>query len=104
MPQWQGSNRRSRLPADWARIRQRILKRDSFRCTWIQDGTRCPNPATDVDHRRAGDDHSDANLRSLCGEHHRRKSSSEGGAALAALRKKHSKKFRRDEPHPGLIV
>ena len=104
MPNWSSSQRRNELPAGWAKIRRRILKRDGHRCTHRDDyGTRCSEPATDVDHIRPGSDHSDANLRSLCSYHHRKKSSAEGAAAKAKARRRHDKKFRRDERHPGLM-
>lgn len=103
MPGWVNSNRRSELPADWAATRQRILARDSFRCTWIQDNKRCKERATDVDHKKRGNDHSDANLRALCPGHHKRKSGQEGAEALAEKRQENSKKFRREEAHPGLL-
>lgn len=100
MPGWRDSARKTRLPPGWAAIRDRILARDQHRCTWVDHGQRCGAPATDVDHIRPGDDHSDANLRSLCGPHHRAKSSSEGGRASA---KRRAKRAREPEPHPGLI-
>jgi 5-methylcytosine-specific restriction endonuclease McrA len=79
---WETSNRRARLPRDWARTRRRILRRDGHACTAVfSDGRRCGLPATDVDHIEPGDDHSDANLRALCGWCHQRKSSAEGGTA-----------------------
>lgn len=103
-PQWQNSDRRDRLPKDWDRIRKRILRRDGHRCT-ARDSydVRCEEPATDVDHIIAGDDHREANLRALCGWHHQRKSSREGGEAMAAKRRKIAQRFRRDEAHPGLL-
>jgi 5-methylcytosine-specific restriction enzyme A len=101
---WAGSDRRSRLPKDWPRIRNRVLKRDGKRCTHINDdGVRCPDPATDVDHIVPGDDHSESNLRSLCEWHHRIKSGREGGAARAAKLKRNASKFKRVERHPGLL-
>ncbi|AWY07567.1 HNH endonuclease [Streptomyces phage Yosif] len=101
---WSSSDRRGRLPADWDKIRRRVLARDGHRCTHRDDyGTRCPEPATDVDHIKAGDDHSMSNLRALCSWHHARKSSGEGAAAKARARRRQDKKFRRDEDHPGLI-
>lgn len=100
MPGWEGSDRRQRLPSNWDSIRARILRRDSHRCTWIENSQRCAETATDVDHRKAGDDHSDSNLRSLCGKHHRRKSAREGAAAANRLR---SLRYRKPERHPGLI-
>jgi 5-methylcytosine-specific restriction enzyme A len=102
MPGWEGSTRKSRLPANWqSQIRPRILARDGFRCTWLESGVRCAAKATDVDHIRPGDNHSDANLRSLCGPHHRRKSSSEGGRAPRRVSRKYGVK-RPEEAHPGL--
>lgn len=103
MPGWQGSDRKQRLPADWPAIRRRILKRDGYTCTWFEYGARCPARATDVDHKVAGDDHSDENLRSLCSEHHKRKSGREGAQAMHKQRRRNAAKFRRDEEHPGLL-
>lgn len=104
MPNWQGSDRRSRLPSDWPKRRARVLKRDGHRCTARDlDGNRCPEPATDVDHVRRGDVHDDWNLTSLCGWHHDRKSAREGAAEAAKKRAANRKKFRRVEPHPGLL-
>lgn len=101
MPNWANSDRRSRLPADWPAIRRRVLKRDGYRCTHTDEGVRCSQPATDVDHIVRGDNHTESNLRSLCSGHHRTKSSSEGGAASAASRREIRSRFRRVEPHPG---
>ena len=107
---WETSDRRSRLPANWGAIRRRILRRDGERCTWIDwiDGkrVRCPARATDVDHIRRGDDHGDANLRSLCEAHHDRKTAREAAAGMtAAARRKRAeirKRLRRPvEEHPA---
>ncbi|QPB09912.1 HNH endonuclease [Streptomyces phage Sentinel] len=104
MPNWEGSDRRSRLPKDWPKIRLKVLRRDGGQCTALtQAGTRCVSLATDVDHIRPGDDHSLSNLRSLCSYHHRIKSSQEGAAAKAARQRAMNKRFRRDEQHPGLL-
>lgn len=104
MPGWKGSERREGLPSNWAQIRRRILKRDQHRCTHTDDySNRCTELATDVDHIKRGSDHSDANLRSLCAWHHGKKSGAEGAAASAAARRRHGKKFRRTEVHPGLL-
>ena len=65
--------------------------------------TKCLRPATDVDHIRAGDDHSEDNLRALCSWHHLKKSSAEGNAAKAAKRSQRQEKFVRSEDHPGLL-
>jgi 5-methylcytosine-specific restriction endonuclease McrA len=104
LPNWEGSDRRSRLPADWPTIRLRVLRRDAGQCTALdQAGARCVEVATDVDHIKPGDDHSMENLRSLCTWHHRKKSGAEGAAAQRAKRRAIEKKFRRTEQHPGLL-
>lgn len=104
MPNWQGSDRRSRLPADWPKRRLRVLRRDGGQCTALTEaGGRCDSTATDVDHIRPGDDHSDSNLTSLCSYHHRIKSSREGAAAKHARRRKIAGRFKRTEQHPGLL-
>lgn len=97
--QWRGSTRRARLPADWSSRRGRVLSRDGYQCTATDDyGTRCDEPATDVDHVDPGDNHAEANLASLCGWHHARKSAREGGTAAHV---RHAPHRRPPEPHPG---
>lgn len=96
-PAWEGSTRRRRLPPDWETIRRRILRRDGWRCTAVDDGRRCSRPASDVDHVQHGDDHRPSNLASLCSYHHRKKSSAEGNAA-----RERPTMRRPPEPHPGL--
>ena len=104
MPGWQGSDRRDRLPPDWEKRRKRVLKRDNHECQVRMDnGTVCGDLATEVDHKRAGDNHEDWNLQAICSWHHKRKSSGEGGSALAAKRKQIDQRFRRTEDHPGLL-
>lgn len=80
-PAWAGSNRSDRLPPNWRALRRFVLKRDEWRCTAIDDGVRCKQGATDVDHVDPGDDHSLGNLTSLCLFHHRAKTAAEGNAA-----------------------
>lgn len=97
---WEGSDRRVRLPADWPAIRARRLALDGHRCTWTDNGIRCPNVATEVDHRTAkADDHRIKALRSLCHDHHAKKSAGEGVAARAARRAR--LRLPADD-HPGL--
>jgi 5-methylcytosine-specific restriction enzyme A len=94
--QWRGSTRRARLPKDWPTIRARILQRDGHRCTKQTIDGRCDVAATDVDHVIPGDDHSDANLTSLCTDHHRAKTAREGARAVV-------RRAREPEPHPGVL-
>lgn len=92
---WAGSTRKSRLPRGWAGLRARILARDGHRCTRLEDGQRCTQHATDVDHIDRGAGDYPANLASLCSWHHAQKTAAEGNAARTRTR-------RPAEPHPGL--
>ncbi|MER7794892.1 HNH endonuclease [Streptomyces sp. NPDC097640] len=92
------------LPKGWARIRQRILRRDGWVCQWpVATGGLCGEPANQVDHKVGAaqdvDCHSDSNLWSLCEWHHNRKTGAEASAVA------HAKPPRRRpaEDHPGLI-
>lgn len=80
---WEGSTRKSRLPVDWPRLRVVVLKRCGYRCEWIDNGLRCPDVATDVDHIERGDDHALGNLQGLCRTHHLTKTSREAQAVKA---------------------
>lgn len=94
VPAWFGSDRASRLPRDWPRIRRRILRRDPVCRVCLRA------PSGEVDHIEPGDDHSDANLQGICGPCHATKSGREGGRAAAARRPSARRPV---EPHPGLI-
>lgn len=67
------STRRHRLPANWQRLRVRVLRRDLHTC-YV-----CGNPATEVDHVVPGDNHDPANLAAICHPCHMSKSGHEGG-------------------------
>jgi 5-methylcytosine-specific restriction enzyme A len=84
-PAWSGSDRRDRLPADWAERRGAVLARDGGRCRIALPG--CIGTAVEVDHIVPGDDHELINLRAACVPCHRIKSASEGGAASAVSRR-----------------
>ncbi len=91
---WAGSDRRRRLPGNWeSELRPAVLRRDGHRCQVRLE--RCTGLASEVDHVRAGDDHSLINLQAACGPCHRMKSSREGSAARPSM-------FRPAEEHPGL--
>jgi len=72
---WAGSTRRRRLPKNWPQIRRRVLQRDWNLCYL------CGGSASEVDHIKAGDDHTLENLAAICTPCHRRKSGREGNAA-----------------------
>jgi 5-methylcytosine-specific restriction protein A len=95
---WQGSTRKAELPPDWAAIRARILARDGRQCTERDEGVRCVQAATDVDHIGDKHDHRDENLRALCDWHHKKRSSAQGNAARVRIPER-----RRPERHPGLL-
>lgn len=94
---WAGSDRKSRLPANWAKgVVPHVLRTHHGLCHV------CGDPGADaVDHVVPGDDHAPENLRPI--HHHvppychRYKSSAEGNAAQAALR---AARTRPAEPHP----
>lgn len=84
------------LPANWQAIRRHILDRDQHRCTATQaDGTRCRETTRlEVDHIDDPDNHTPANLRTLCHWHHAHRTAQQSAAA---------KQARRPAPkHPGL--
>lgn len=94
---WAGSDRKARLPSDWDERRAFALRRDGWRCCAMTAYGRCAQIATDVDHVQRGDDHSYANLQSLCAEHHRIKTAAE---AVEARREKYTTPRRPPERHP----
>lgn len=72
---WAGSDRRQRLPRNWARIRRVILHRNPTCQNCMA------NPSTEVDHIVPGDDHQFPNLQALCHDCHRRKTLREAAEA-----------------------
>jgi 5-methylcytosine-specific restriction protein A len=95
---WEASGRKERLPPDWPAIRRRVLRVHGGRCHV------CGMGGSDaVDHVRAGDDHSLANLapihQDVAPYCHRAKSALEGVAAREALR---AQRLRPREAHPGM--
>ncbi len=67
-----------RLLCDWNYIRNRIRRRDKWKCQWpMADGQICGKYAKDVDHiielADGGSFHDPSNLRALCEDHHDKK-------------------------------
>ncbi|MFI0211942.1 HNH endonuclease [Streptomyces diastaticus] len=87
---WSTSDRRSRLPKNWASLRRRVIRRDGGQCTALHsDGRRCELPGTDVDHivpDSLGGSDDMSNLALCCAWHHRQKTGREGAAAAALTR------------------
>jgi 5-methylcytosine-specific restriction protein A len=97
---WDGSDRRSRLPADWPKRVAQTRRRAEGRCEHrYSDGSRCTSAGSECDHRVRGDDHSLDNLQWLCTPHHRDKTQREAAAARAAAPR--PTRARPREPHPG---
>lgn len=98
---WDTSTRRQRLPKNWKQLRQQVFTRDRNLCQIRSEETGyiCGEPATEVDHIVAGDDHHLNNLQAICTWHHRRKSSAEGNAAKV----KYESRYRKPESHPGAL-
>lgn len=92
---WQNSDRKSRLPSGWDKIRARILERDK---TCVLCGIR---PSRFCDHIVAKADlNGDADLQGVCGPCHDQKSSREGNEAQR--NNPRPGRTRPQEPHPGL--
>jgi 5-methylcytosine-specific restriction endonuclease McrA len=91
---WAGSTRASRLPPGWrSRIRPAVLARDGYTCQLRYDV--CTGAATEVDHKKRGDDHSMPNLQAVCSACHQVKTLAEL-PPIPTLR-------RPPERHPGLL-
>lgn len=99
MSGWETSDRRSRLPADWATRVKQVKERDGGRCTWkLPSGARCPRAGRDVDHRVNDDNHGLWNLTLLCRHHHDLKTQAEARRGKA----KRKPPPRAPEAHPGI--
>jgi 5-methylcytosine-specific restriction enzyme A len=94
VPNWEGSDRRDRLPDNWRELRVIVAQRAAWRCQNYIDGNRCQREGRHCDHIRRGDDHCLANLQWLCPPCHNSKSGREGALAQSVTRER--------EPHPGL--
>jgi 5-methylcytosine-specific restriction protein A len=109
MPKPSSSWRTSPLPGNWRMIRNVVLRRDGYRCVWVDhDGTtgrRCPETGTgpggrlEIDHVGDPTDHRPDNLRTLCAWHHRQRTARQANAAKAPR----PTKTREPERHPGML-
>jgi 5-methylcytosine-specific restriction protein A len=76
---WDTSDRRTRLPADWAQRVARVKRRARGRCEATHHAPGCDGRGRDVDHVIQGDDHSLTNLQLLSGPCHDRKTRLDNG-------------------------
>ena len=87
--QWQGSSRKATLPKKWPVIRLRVLRRDKVLCQLGLVG--CTGVATEVDHIGDRNDHSLANLRSVCSACHKQHTQLQAAAGRSAAAKRRSR-------------
>lgn len=93
---WGTSTRKSRLPANWRRLRRLVLERD-VTCVICR-----VRRSTVADHIHAmTDDHRLEALQGVCEPCHRQKTAREAAAARAASQKPGRR--RPPEAHPGLV-
>lgn len=76
----QYSTRRSRLPADWPKLRAQVKKRAGGRCEAGTHEPNCDGTGVQCDHVVAGDNHSLTNLQWLSKQCHQAKSNRENRA------------------------
>lgn len=93
---WSSSDRKSRLPSGWARIRAEILKRDPIcKICDVRPSTHCDHIVAKADRDGPSD------LQGVCGPCHDQKSSREGNEAQRANPR--PGRTRPAEQHPGLL-
>jgi 5-methylcytosine-specific restriction protein A len=90
---WSTSSRRLTLPADWPRIRARILERDpvcrlGYPGRWMTAAgyVSCAVVSAEVDHIDSPTDHEPSNLRGVCVPCHRRRTQAQSAAARTRRR------------------
>lgn len=92
---WSSSDRRSRLPHDWPKLRAQVKRRARGRCEAAVHVAECDRIGTDCDHITQGDDHSLANLQWLSRPCHDAKTRADNGIARRLTLP--------SEQHPGAL-
>lgn len=93
---WKGSDRKSRLPSNWPKIRARILARDpTCKICGVRPSAFCDHIVAKADLNEPSD------LQGVCGPCHDQKSSREGNEAQRANPR--PGRARPAEQHPGLL-
>lgn len=93
---WHTSDRRERLPANWAHLRALVRARAGGRCEAEVHVVGCDLVGTDCDHRIPGDDHSPSNLLWLSAACHKAKTAKES----AERNRLRAKMRKRKDAHP----
>lgn len=97
---WSTSDRRTRLPHNWATIRAQVKARARGQCQATTHHPHCNGRGTDADHIKPGDNHNLTNLQWLSAPCHKAKTAAETSQrnkANAALKR------RPQEAHPGRL-
>lgn len=93
----------TRYPSNWKTLKKATFHRCGGQCEVItEQGTRCPNAATEIDHMTPiaeGGTHQMVNLRGVCQPHHRQKTRAETARGQA----RRPRERRPLEKHPGLL-
>ena len=98
---WDTSDRRHRLPPNWAATVRRIKQRDHGLCQAVAHHPACNGIGTEVDHIVAGDNHDDSNLQLLSRECHAEKTIRDNRDLRA---RRTAERCAPREPHPGTIL
>lgn len=95
---WETSDRKDRLPPNWAQLRAATKARAKGKCQANPHVPGCGGWGRDADHITPGDDHNLDNLQWLSGPCHRAKTARE---AAARNRARAAARNRPQEQHPG---
>lgn len=95
MSGWANANRRSRLPADWAKRVAATKRRARGRCQAEVHVIECSGIGAECDHIKQGDDHSPANLQWLSTPCHAAKTRADNHSSKRLTLP--------DERHPGML-
>lgn len=98
---WETSDRRSRLPKDWAQRVAQVRDRAKNQCEAQQHAPDCDGIGRECDHIKAGDDHSLANLQWLSTPCHKAKTQRETHPPRRRGARRHPSEWVGDTPRTG---
>jgi 5-methylcytosine-specific restriction protein A len=85
---WNTSDRRARLPRNWAKLREQVKRRAGGLCQAKQHEPDCSGAGNECDHVINNDDHSLTNLQWLSGPCHRARTLQQATEARARRSRK----------------